>query len=407
MKKFSSFIITFILFFSIALPSVQAFYSPILAEEANLIQAHITESKQKNGVGSFYDLSKKLVKNRQEKSEGKLTIIFFTAIADFLIENLVNAGGDFMLLFRYWAGSDSIITTCLRDDLWEIQILQEQVINEMFKAALTGDAELAFKLLNDYDLLDKRIKGGTMVNKKGVEEVIVGLSKSYTSSYWFPSGSPQLYLNCPYGEYEEAIQRLKESIERMRALGKPGTFQLGSFKSMSKVARQRAIVRARQWIAANQLKFSIGGPQGSNPKSLVSGPGFKNGLWKDLLRELGYIKDVVNETTIKTIQATVGQAENSLNISDYSNAYQQALDSKKLIIKQVEQALVFNLSLKNVSETSLIETDRILTKTNTAIKSMYDKAYSKEATVTALCELLSKLAKSQCTNKTPNLPSCT
>lgn len=407
MKKFISFITALTLFFSISLPSVQAFYSPILAEETNLIQQHIAESKQKHGVGSLYDLGKKLVENNQQKNEKGLVLVFMRSLAEFLRQGFVNAFADVPLaLFNFWAGSDTIVTNCMRDDIWELQVLQEQVINEMFKAAFRGDAELAGKLWKDFQLIDYRIWGGTITNEKGEKEPVIGLAKSYASSYWFPS-SQQFYLNCPYGEYKMAIQALSQSIDRFKALGQPGGLTLGSFKSISKIARQRAIVRARQWIAANQLQFSLGGPQGSNPKSLVTGPGFTNGVWKDLLKEFGYMKDIVNETTVKTIQETINQANQASDVETYAVAYQKALAQQKLLTNQIEQTLTFNLTLNNVSEESLKAIDNTLRETNFTIKNMYDKAYSKEGNVASLCRLMNDLVKRQCTKKTPNLPSCT
>lgn len=405
MKKLLSSIIAFIFLFTTFSPTVEAFYSPILSSDAANIQQRLVQARQKHGVGNAYQIMKRVQKNRANNSEGELVEYFFRAVLDYLVENFANAGTDTFLLVRYWLASNTVITTCLRDDLWKIQILQEQILNEVFKAAFMGDYDLASQLWDDHQRLHKRVYGGNFTNSQGNQEVVISLKDSYTSSYWFPGSNQNFYINCPYGEYEQAIERLKESIERFRALGNTGFASAGSLKSIPNLARQRAIRRARQWVAANQISLSIGGPQGGNPQSLLRGAGF-TGFWAGVEQQGRYLKNMADMIFVKTIQNMLNSEDAAINVSDYAIAYQKALEESQLVKNQSLQAMQYQLSFTTISENSLIQTDRLLVETNTAIKGLYDKSVSKEANAKSLCKLMVQLVKNQCTNKTPTIPEC-
>lgn len=389
-----------IFIFLFQVESTHAFYSPVLSNEANLIRRHITQSKQKTGVGTFYDVGLKLSQNQQQPSS--IFNIFSNAVAETLFNGgLQNSVSDVFLLFRYWTVNEAPITTCLRDDIWEIQILQEQVLNELFKAALLGNGQDANLLWADYQLLAKRIQGGE-ITRNGKTENLPGLKDTYKQPYWFPN-SQQFYINCPYGEYERAWQALSQSFDRFVAtFGNAGSQSLGSFsiQSINSAARQRAIFRAQQWIRQNQLRLSIGGVDGGSQRSLIQGPGIK-GLLGDLRTEWTFVSKLTSEIFNSTLNSLIPNKRS--NVNDYVVAYEQAQDAKKLATQQIEKALTYRLSLQNVSEESIAQMERILITTNTTIKAGFDKSISKEGNIGGVCELLGYVVKNQCKNKSSGI----
>lgn len=406
--KIKSFITGFLICVAMGLhiPLAQAFYSPVLQKEAGEIQQHIIKSKQKNGHGSFYDIGKKLVKNKQE--HGGILNIFRGALFEITLRGVNKSLVDIGLFFNYWDVNKTVVTTCLRDDIWELQAMQEAVADEMLKAALLSDAENANILWNDYQLLLKRLEGGTLV-RDGKDEIIFGLKDTYKSAYWFPD-SQQFYVSCPYGEYKQALQKLNESFRKFTGI--PGTQALGSFKSISAIAKQRAVIRARQWIRANQLSFTLGGPQGGNPTSLVNGPGLQ-GLKADFTKEWVFASKLIDEIVVKSLGKSFGSLgmvkvtdpatqkeilvpRQSVEINQYVLNYEQAQQARQLATEQLERAIRFNLNLNYVSENSLEQLEQTMVTLNTTIKSGFDGKTGKN--IPTICKQLSAMVKKQCTN---------
>lgn len=408
MKKTLIFIISFCLIFSFGTQSVSAFYSPLLNTEAAQIRENLNRSKRLTGVGSFYDTYRKLIKEKANPGaeNRELFLVFLNLMKQFIVnQGIANSSRSLFLNFYLWpidADQTVPISACLRDDIWEIQILQEEVLNQLLKSALYSDSTSANQLWEDYRYLQKLIDGGGM-SRGGKNIDVIGLSKSYTSNDWFPNSNLQLYTNCPYDPYRLGIDRFSQTMNRFKGLFENGlgNLSLGSFKSIPKIAQQRAILRAQEWVKANQLRFTIGGSQGANPQSLIRGPGIA-GLAGDLATEGNYIKSFGSEIYNDIIRV-FQERDTAVELSQFSKVYSNAQKTADLATKNMQIASQFNLSLNNVSENSLAQLEGVLVETNIIIKAGIDKKIGKQATVQNMCKLISDLAKKQCRNKAAGL----
>ena len=390
-------------------PSAYALYSPTLNQEVAQIKQNIQKAKKNNGVGTYAQAYDKAEQNNRQPNQ-ELVDLYKNSISTTIIKSLTYSLLDSLsLIAGRWIGTGTWISNCLRDDIWELQSLQEQVLNELLKSALLGDHANASLLWKDYQYLLYRIQGGEMeVDGKTVK--ITSLKYDYKNgNIWFPE-SQNFYIECPSQELTQIWDAFKKALDSFRSLG-TGTIELGSFGSLAEKAEKRAKIRAQQWIKANQLTLTLGGKEGSNPRSLVSGPGLA-GLAADIKTEMDFAKsygELIFSNTWKSLtyvpESIVGigkLALHGLGIKDYADSYTKAHDAKQLAIEQMEVAIVLNLSLNNVSEESLKEIDQTLFKINGIIK---DAVNTKDApaNLKTLCEKTKMVPTLQCKNKTGGL----
>lgn len=363
-----------------------AFYSPVFNQEAEVIRQHITKSKQIHGVGTWWNALETISKSNSSVNEGYKNL-FANSLKEVLSNSLTSSFGEGLgLIFKRWGGSS--ITNCLRDDIWEAQALQEQVLNELFKSAILSDLSNSTLLWDDYNKLGKNIED---------------LKANYRNGdVWFPK-KQNYYVECPYGDFTQAWDDLKRALDSFKSLGS-GNLELGSFGSLAKAAQKQAIARAQRWIKANQLTVTVGGKQGANPRSLFNGPGLA-GLAADIKTELGYVKTFADAVYSKEVREKNNTAEQkTLDLWSYVDTYNSAEVLKKKVLNQMETAVKFNLSLNNVSENSLIEIDKVMRETNGVIKDSYDKSTTPQ-NLKSLCEKIVTVLKKQCKGKSV-VPSC-
>lgn len=320
-----------------------------------------------------------------------------------ITEALLNSFSDGLsLIFGWWIDENENITNCLRDDVWEIKALQEQILNELLKAALLSDSTNTVILWEDYQLLERRIQGGEMV-KQRTKINVEGLKKEYhKTSIWFPEEGRNYYVSCPYGDFTMAFDKLKQSLDNFANTFRSDEHALGTFASMKKAAKKRAIKKAEQWIQANQITYTLGGG-GHSSRSLVNGPGMK-GLEADIETELGFIQnygDLIAQKAWKEFTSENG----TVGVAKYIQSYQDTQSKKKLILDQMETAMKYNLSLSNVSEQSLYKIEEALVGINSKIKQAYTTKIS-DYNLTSFCEKLLTIAKKQCKNKDVDIPNC-
>ena len=383
-------------------PVSYAIYSPVLSDEVGIVKKHIVQSKQVNGVGSFASAYQKA----KTPNEGFLST-YSTSIKQEIIHSLTGSFQDGMsLLAGYWLDRQEGISNCLRDDIWTLKALQEELINEVLKAAILNDTTNASILWGDYQLISKRISDGK-ITVNGTEIYKAGLKKtSSRTDIWFPKGGQNYYTNCPYTDFGPAFKRLKESFDNLKETfeKKDGSQALGSFSAMKEVAKQKAIRKAEQWFDKNKLSLTLGGEGGYSPRSLTNGPGLK-GLVADIETELGLIKGY-GELATKTYWEKVTEGSKAIEVDKYAESYRKAQTHKELVTGQMETAMKFNLSLQNVSEANLADIEDILVRTNTIIKNAYTKEVS-NTNLQEFCNKLLKVVKIQCRNKTGgDVPTC-
>jgi len=376
-----------------------AFYSPFLNQQATLIKQHMLTASTVTGVGTLAQYQDKMQQLGKEGNEG-VTNLFWGAIKDIIIQSVTESFLDGLsLLFGRWIGTNEWISNCLRDDIWELDALKEQILDQMLKSAFLSDLVNASIMSADYKTLNAIMSGGWPVTI-GTEIKYVSLKKDYKyGKVWFPK-SKNYYIECPYGEFTKAWKDLKRAIDSFKNIG-TGNLALGSFAEMAKKAKIRAIKRAEQWFKANQITLTIGGSQGYSPRSLIQGPGLK-GLVADLKTELNYAAKYADLIFTNTWRGLTGEGASgtsqSINPLQYASAYEQALVAKQLALKQMTNASTFNLTFSNVSENVLKAVAQSLNDTNVTIQSAVDTKVSQENLKT-FCEKLIMVVKKQCPNK--------
>ena len=381
-------------------PVAYAIYSPTLSDEVSVMTKHIVKARQTNGVKSFSDA----YADAKKANEGFLSK-YMTSIKEVIIKQLTNSYlDDISLLIGRWINKKENITNCLRDDIWALKATQEQIVSELLKAVLLNDSTNSSILWEDYQKLNMFIMGGT-ATIGGVQMSDKGLKETYrNTTRWFPK-EKNYYIDCPFGDFDLAIKKLKASFENLKAtFEKDGTQELGSFASMKTVAKQRAIRKAKKWIAENKITLTLGGKKGSNPTSLFNGPGLK-GLVSDIETELVTVRKY-GEAIYDSVRKSIAPDDESVDYETYVKAYNAAQEAKTLAVNQMENTIIYNLSLNNVSENSLIEIEQILVKINDSIEQAYSDKGDKN-NLKSFCDQLNALAKKQCKNHAPiSMPSC-
>ena len=396
MRKIIIIILIFTLFMQA--PVANAIFSPTLSTEVSQIKSDIREARRQNGVGNALNAVEKMDKAGLSASY----YMYTNAIKEFIFNSLGNAFLEgFSLLINYWVESGEFITNCLRDDIWELQALQEEVLNELFKAALLLDTENSSILWKDFNDIEIWLRGGEVTI--GEEDVFIdGVLKDYTNtSLWFPGDLPNYYVVCPYGEFKEAWRDLKLSFDQLIRTFAGDT--LSGWGSLKEAAKKRAKARAGKWIAANQLTFTLGGEDGSNPKSLLKGPGL-DGFVADFKTEWEYVKEygkMVGDSTWKEI---ADKWDYDTEIDKYVKAYERSEDAKHLILDQAEVGIQYNLKLNSVSEESLKSLETTMFQINQEIKRAY-KTDTSPDNLLIFCEQLRTVIAVQGKDK-GNLPSC-
>jgi len=417
MKKFLSTFIGTLLALSLLVTQARAtyaIYSPRVSQEIAKIKMHIKTSKERNGFMSLEEVWKNVAAANKALKEQKQAfgtpgkyIQYQKEQKLLLLKNLTfSFFNDIALLF----GSFSDLgwySACLRDDVWTLQALQEEVTKEMYKAALLSDHQNADILWNDYKLLYAIINGGVfqatkdgkvVVSKEYKEKGLMWESKD--TAFWFGEGDVHnYYVDCPYGELTQAVKEVVNSfwniVDTFSSGGEGGLFA-GGLAEMAAAAQKRAKLRASNWIAANQLKVTFGGQQGGNPRSLIQG--FEKNVVAELRTYGDYIKGFAKEIkpTFDTDTATV---------REIYKEYEKVEKDRKILTNQMETALIFNLSFNNVADESLKTLDKTLFQINKEIKRAFDFELS-EVNLQSFCEQLRVVATTQCKNHSAEAPTC-
>ncbi|MBU1018126.1 hypothetical protein KKA33_03820 [Patescibacteria group bacterium] len=419
-RKIIGTIVIAILLFQQA-PAANAIFSPVISSGVSTMKAHVQEARRQNGTGSFLNALEKASKASQElKAQGKASglpgtfYLYMNLVKELIFNSLGGAFLDgFSMLVNYWAESGEFITNCLRDDIWELEALQEEILNELIKSTLLMDIANADILWADYNMLEAWLRGGQVTIKINGEEKtftttgIKGSPENGRSGYrdtslLFPGGGQNYYVECPYGEFMEAWHDLKLSFDQLTATF--GGDTLSDWGSLLEMAKKRAKSRANKWIAANQITLTLGGEKGGSPESLLNGPGI-DGFAADVSTQWEFVEaygKMIGDATWVELADKWDRAE---NISTIVEAYELAEDAKQLVIGEAGDELIYNLQLNNVSEESLKSVEATLFKINQEIERAYTTDTSPD-NLKKFCEQLGTVIKVQGKSKNHPVPVC-
>ena len=373
---------------SIQAAGAYAFYSPELNSQANIVKQHLTDSKKLNGDGTLQQAYDKI----GSKANTGLYNTFVDSVKSIITEHLTDSFLDSLsLLFGRWIGTNAWISNCLRDDIWQLQALQEQILAEIFRDAILDDTANSNILWKDYT---------------GLNDTYKNLHDNYRKGdIWFPKNK-NLYVECPYGEFTKAWIDVKRAFDSLKALGQ-GSLELGSFGSIAKKADERAIVKARDYIRKNQITLSVGDGGGSSSSSLLRDHGFTQ-LTARIKTEFAYaesLAELIFSNTYKGITGFKPDANVLNDINTYAAAYQAAYEAKHLAQNQLANAIKFNLSLNDIGESELNSINSVLKDTDTVIRSAVEIKISSN-NLSTFCEKLLKLVKVQCGGRNAAGLSC-
>lgn len=374
-------------------PEANAIYSRKLNADVRPIKNHIREARTQNGTGTLLNAWDKVnQKNKAAEERGEaygppgLYSSYLAGIKDSIIistnddEKGLSFIDSFKLYFVSMMAPFVSHTTCWRDDVWAVQALQEEVSNELLKAGLLGDSINGTLLLIDY---------------KALNRLINDLVENYADDSWFGIGQQNYYIDCPYGAFDQAFKELQRSWKHLSVTFSGGT--TGDWGSLLEMAKKNAKKKAAQWVKANKISFSLGGPAGANPRSLVKGLGLK-GLQAELEVGAEYWKAYGQLVYNEKYWAIVGRG--AAPFETIIRAYDTAIETRTLAENQLKNEIQFNLQLNNIAEQGLIEVEETLWFINQTI------LQTAEDGVMATCEKLNTLLKSFNKSKNSDLVNC-
>lgn len=375
-------------------PLANAIYSRHLNSVVAPVKNHIREARRQNGVGTLRNAWDKVnAENKAAKERGEaygtpgLYASYLSYIKNMLIESLnskekgISFINSFKLYFVPMIAPFVSNTACWRDDVWELQALQEEVTNELLKSGLLGDRINGNLLRDDYKVLNR---------------LIADLVKNHKDAKWFGSGNQNYYINCPFGEFDQAFKELGRSWEHLLAVFSGET--TGDWGSLREMAQKNAKRKAANWIKANKISFTLGGEAGANPRSLVNGMGIQ-GLIADAITGAKYWEAYGQMIYNNTYWAIAGRG--STDFETIIQAYDAADKAGEQAKTQMKNEIEFNLQFNNINEQALIVAEDTLFRINEKIKQITKEGVMK------VCEQLYTLLSNTNKSKNNGLTKCT
>ena len=336
------------------------------------------------------------------------------------------------------------MSSCLRDDIWELELLKEKVVNEMLKAYWLWNAEVGDRLFTDYQFLRDHIYllrhyGGT--DRHIPEEKIKGflekwneLEKCNTKKdntkcpsatyYFFGSEEARNYYKfwqsddkdgCPTDDFVPAIEKIERSADKMQAIAKAGDGDTTwSMDSIRKEAERRAAKRIREWVAANKITLTIAGQNGGNMTSLVKAfTGSTSRFMGQWNTEVAIIKNMFKPADIFFDYMNTDD-DYDLKKEEFTKTEKDALEKKQAEtkdtedkIKYAEKELQYQITFGDVSNNGLLAIEAQMKKLEEEIKRGVEWDGTKSGELTpSLCENLREISKNHCTNKQSKPLSC-
>jgi hypothetical protein len=319
----------------IQVQSAHAIYSPMISKRVNIIKQNILAARQMNGAGTLLSAAERVAAQDTElRNQGKATSLpgeamkAMSKVTFQTIEEVITAPLDpLYMVINIIPSTGSVVSDCLRDDIWILEDMRDAVAREMIKAYLMGDLINGGKLMDDYDYLTDNIFRLKKYGNNPSAWMNVGNVYMTSSEYFFNNPSPInsysiqfpieesktqpeekgscvincsardckkitdanakadcekkcenicpsseiTWKGCPQSDFLGAFEEVRASWENLKVMAAGGGSSWGSIWEM---AEARAKIKADQWIKANQITLTIGGKEGGNPQSLVNGGGF-------------------------------------------------------------------------------------------------------------------------------------
>ncbi len=389
-------------------PVAHAIISPIISEQIDTVRDHVVQARSKNGTGSLKEVWGFIFKEDKKqikKSQKENTIDAFSPDLSSYIrkvrkksrsDSVVDA---FSLILGTWLDGNGIISTCLRDDIWELEDLKDDVLAQVFKAAVIFDRKTASQLWEDWQRLSDIIFQMKIYYKTGTG-----------SSPFFKEGTPDYYKfnECPKGEFKDAI---KDFIQSFKNFGqafchvppakwvKNGCDTVNDWGSLKTAIKAQSRREAQRWIRSNQFRLRLGGKEGGNPTPLFRDGEYRSdnlaGTSNDAVRAWNLSEKMVDDSR-KSFGATFDKQANTpfLEIASKLNA-----ESKKYTadLKIARQMATFNLSLNTVGENTIRNVSNQIFKINSTIKQGYEESCDDCVSLpTFNKKILEQITKNQC-----------
>ena len=288
----------------IQIPGANALYSPNVSRQVAVIQGHILSAQSKNGTGDLLEVINSIkAYNRNKRENGEETGISGEArIAQAMIlENtydqaIQDPAESLLMIFNFNAYNKEFISNCLRDEIWNLELVRDVVGQEMVKAYMLYDPIHGKLLEEDYLYLINEIKRlkkygskpNAMINTLNTEgrPVQISSNKYYFGMEADDESSINLYTRkyfhsddtgCPDGEFEQVFEQVANQWKVVETLssgqGSLWSADGDAWGNIWAMAEANAKVRAKQWIQANQISLTLAGEDGAQLQSLVNGGG--------------------------------------------------------------------------------------------------------------------------------------
>ncbi len=437
-KKIIGLTFGFLLTLSVASPA-HAIFSPSLGEEVQAIKQNVRNVQAQIGTGSLQDAftvwraKDGECRDLQDAQiaagntspvtcgfNGELSR-YSSSVKNTIAKELVLGGGaqfldTFGLIINTLPSRGEIISSCLRDDIWELEDLQNVVLQELFRAAVLGDAPGANQLHDDYIRLGDLIKilkddykdldpdDGVIFFPGDRNYYLLKTSDGEGAYEWDEEQQRIIFIRdsgCPYGEFQEAITAFIGHMNNFMVAANPTeTASLGNLKEIAAIARIRAAQRAQQFILTNQISLTLGGPEGGNNSSLI-----KNEAVGGLRNQFGGVLNQVIHSIDEGLERERAERPNPRDAKEALNRVRQDIAARETAIERATNVLTFHHQLSNVSENSLKAMDRTLFEMNETLKWGFDGNAGTPAIIAA-CETITHVGSQQCTNNFGNPPSC-
>ncbi|PIZ74383.1 hypothetical protein COY07_00800 [Candidatus Peregrinibacteria bacterium CG_4_10_14_0_2_um_filter_43_11] len=425
-----------------AVPNTHAIFSPVLSDQIETIKSHATAAREQNGVGTGTQAAKKVFddktveklkqddkENREQNEPTGLPGAYTQLLGESKItdakEALASYGESLLLIFNILPGKGPI-TSCLRDDIFEVEKLRDTVRREALRSGLLKNSENATLLWGDYQILRAILK--LMKTKFEDTKLLFDEGKNY-------------YIDCPYGgfagEFEAAFKDLENSWDRFASAASGSNAQWGNIWAM---AKSRARVRAAEWIKANLLALGLGGQKGGNTNSLMKGQGGIDGVAAEFETQWGILKALIGPITPlfdpalykgegatgkvscvyymadennwfpcneeQSVAFKKGKCEqcrsklSTKNPAQIAQEIQDSIQHKNIQLSEAETTLTFSLRFNNLSKNSTEALAQKLFAINGEIKRATQAPQSKgDVDVSMTCEEWSIIFAEHCANK--------
>lgn len=342
-----------------------ALYSPTISRNVAKIRSHMLSSQTVNGTGDLLEAINSIkVYNRLKREGGYESGVPGEArVAQELIINenydqvIQHPLDSLFMVFNFNGYNDQWISNCLRNEIWGLESLRDQVGQEMVRAYLLYDPEHGALLKQDYQYLiaelDRLRKYGADPNAALSIKNTDGKVQSLTSNEYFfgnlekGENTVNMYTRkffnsdqtgCPDGEFEQTFEQVVRSYKTLKMLSSGrGSSDGSNWGSIWEMAQANAKIKARQWIQANQITLTLGKEEGARINSLVKGDGW-NRFVGNLESEVKIIENIAGSFTPlfdKKLWLTDGT--NKSECVYYVPEEHQYVDCQEFQIEQLKQ----------------------------------------------------------------------